>query len=611
MASYEPKFRPIEMFRSRYTPAIAAAIGDEGTARAAGDMQKAQISGNLVGNLTGQATNTLGALLQQQERQSDPRYQADQMKLAQMKREQHDDDMVRQALSETGGDPDEALKTLRSSGQIGVSAATKLQAQVVAARKSANEDAFKTIEGTSKRLALQSQLFQGINDDPDPASAYQRTLPQVKAIWAPELGKLPETYDPTFVSQAVTWGETAQQNLERKRAAVLTAKEGLDAAKDARAADEYTTKALGQWLSTVESQDEWTEALASAKKNLGATDATLKKFGPTFSPAAAKRAESFTMTPAERVKASGQGANAGSFEDFVGRVAKEKGMPVGALSSKDIEAARKRYQQADDRPPVLGSMNAMYGAVDPEAIADAIIRGDNPPNIAELGRPVGAAVSSILAKKGYNLSGAKSDWTATQKHLATLNGAQQTRMQQAIVTAADSLGVIEDLAKKWNAGRFPALNRIQLKAAKSGVMGKDAQQIATNLEAQITDVTSELGNVYMGGNSPTDHALSLAAKNLSGDWEKDQLLSAITLARTNLNIRRNSMSTAGVVGASANNPYAPPPAAPSTGAPNAPAAAQPAGIVTVTSPSGKVYTYKDQAAADAFVAAAKAKGMWK
>lgn len=194
---------------------------------------------------------------------------------------------------------------------------------------------------------------------------------------------------------------------------------------------------------------------------------------------------------------------------------------------------------------------------DADAIANSIIDGDQPPVLTGLYRLAGP-VRSALAKKGYKLADAMTDWNATQKHIATLNGSQQTRMRQAVDNAYHSIDVIEDLAKQWAGGRFPILNRAELKLAKGGALGAQAQQIATQLEAQISDVTSELGNVYMGGNSPTDHALGLAGKNLSADWTQDQLLSALKLARTNLQIRSNSMKNVGPAGASATNPYAAP-----------------------------------------------------
>lgn len=220
-------------------------------------------------------------------------------------------------------------------------------------------------------------------------------------------------------------------------------------------------------------------------------------------------------------------------------------------------------------------LGALYGEVDPKAIAEAIKGGQAPPDISQYGRPASAAIASELAKGGFNIAQAQTDWKATQKHISTLNGAQMTRMTTAIDNASHSLDVIDGLADQWKGGSFPILNKANLAIAKSGGAGKEAQALAVQLEAQIADVTSELGNVYMGGNSPTDHALGLAAKNLSADWSKDTLKAMTKLARTNLQIRSNSISNSGVTGASAGNPYA------------APAAQHAAPEVTATGPGGQ------------------------
>jgi hypothetical protein len=233
-----------------------------------------------------------------------------------------------------------------------------------------------------------------------------------------------------------------------------------------------------------------------------------------------------------------------------------------AADKARLEASQQeqaRHNRAMEARPVGGASG--MGGSDIDAIAEAIANGEQPPTLQGLYRN-GAAVRAALAKKGFNLAQAETDWKATQKHVSTLNGAQQTRMGQAIDNAAHSLDVIEDLAKQWDGGKFPILNKAQLALAKNGALGPKAQQIATQLEAQIADVTSELANVYMGGNSPTDHALGLAAKNLSADWTRDQLRSAINLSRKNLQIRSNSMRNVGVAGASAGNPYAAPATAP-------------------------------------------------
>lgn len=233
-------------------------------------------------------------------------------------------------------------------------------------------------------------------------------------------------------------------------------------------------------------------------------------------------------------------------------------------------------------------------------IADAIQAGQQPPDLKGLYRFAGP-VRAELAKRGYDLAKASLDWGATQRHMQTLNGQQQTRLRQAVSTASESLDVIENLADQWNGGQFPALNKANLAAAKQGLYGKEAASIATQLEGQITDVVSELGQVYMGGNSPTDHALQLAEKNLRADWSDKVLRDMVTLARTNLTIRRNSMDTIGPAGTSATNPYGPQ-AAPSSGRATGAATTT---YVEMTDPSGKKYRVPAES-----VAAAKAKG-WK
>ncbi len=212
------------------------------------------------------------------------------------------------------------------------------------------------------------------------------------------------------------------------------------------------------------------------------------------------------------------------------------------------DAATQAYRMGMLNKP---SGNAAGGGLDMAAdIAEAIMRGEQQPDTQNMSRAMSDRVRGHMAKAGFNLNDANLDWKATQRHLTTLNGAQQTRLRQAIGTAAESLDVIQGLSDQWKGGRFPILNKANLALAKNGAYGKDAASIATQLEGQITDVTSELANAYMGGNSPTDHALQLAAKNLSADWDQKVLTDMIKLAKTNLAIRRNSIEQAGPITAS-------------------------------------------------------------
>lgn len=202
--------------------------------------------------------------------------------------------------------------------------------------------------------------------------------------------------------------------------------------------------------------------------------------------------------------------------------------------------------EAKNKPPSNAGSGAM--ASDPKDIAQAIIDGKQPPVLTSLYREA-APVRAELARRGYNMATALTDWTATQKYLATLNGTQQTRLRQAISFTAETLPQVEAAYAEWKkqAGisGVKLLNKANLAAMKQlpGAPGSAAQQ----LDSLIADFTSELGTVYKGGNSSTDESLKLAAKNLEGDWNEKTFGDAVKRLNQSLTIRKNSM-TAGPAG---------------------------------------------------------------
>ena len=223
------------------------------------------------------------------------------------------------------------------------------------------------------------------------------------------------------------------------------------------------------------------------------------------------------------------------------------------------------YMNADanrKRPVVnVGGMTGMYNQTDPKAIAAGIRDGSMPPDISQYGRPVQGAIATELQKNGFNLSLAQTDWKATQKHIASMNSTQQLKLNQSINALPDLFDSVDSLASQWHGGRFPILNKANLALAKGGAYGSDVASVARQLDTQIADTTSDLGVVYMGGNSPTDHALHLAATALAGDWDEKVLHDMVKLGKSNALIRSNSIKNTGVAGASADNPYGAQPAA--------------------------------------------------
>jgi hypothetical protein len=205
-----------------------------------------------------------------------------------------------------------------------------------------------------------------------------------------------------------------------------------------------------------------------------------------------------------------------------------------------------------------GGGSASANPSDAKAIADAIEKGLQPPDTKGLFR-FGGPVRAELARRGYDLMAANRDWQAVQRHLSTLNGPQQERLRQAVTFTYDSLDVLENLYKEWQkVGKpsgFKALNRASIAVAKN--MPGEVGSVAQALEAQINDLTSELGTVYKGGNSSTDESLRLAAENLKADWNEETFKRQLGLIRKNLQIRKNSIFSSQAVGVREGSPYTP------------------------------------------------------
>lgn len=175
-------------------------------------------------------------------------------------------------------------------------------------------------------------------------------------------------------------------------------------------------------------------------------------------------------------------------------------------------------------------------------IGDAIIKGDQPPQISGFGMSkITPQIKDYLATQGFDLTSAESDWIATKKHVQSMNSTQQLRLMQAVTFTRESIPIIRELATEWDAGGFAPLNSVNLLAARNGVYGKQAMSVATRMEAQIADLTSELGTVYKGGNSSTDESLKLAAENIKAKWSAEVLSDNLDQIERNLQLRENSM----------------------------------------------------------------------
>lgn len=236
--------------------------------------------------------------------------------------------------------------------------------------------------------------------------------------------------------------------------------------------------------------------------------------------------------------------------------------------------AAKDYLTKQNRPPAT-IINMGETKREAKDIAEAIRDATRPPITTGLGRAgLAGEVASELSKmtgpdgKPYNLSKATTDWNATQASVRAMNGAQQTRLREATNFSVSSLNRLSNPEEPGNdligqlrrfipRTKFPIINKAAINAAKNGLYGDAAASAARQLESQVTDLTFELGTVYMGGNSPTDRGIGKAQDMLAGEWSENTLRDAVDLARANLGYRLNSIQQLGPAGVSPESPYIP------------------------------------------------------
>ena len=207
-------------------------------------------------------------------------------------------------------------------------------------------------------------------------------------------------------------------------------------------------------------------------------------------------------------------------------------------------------------PVKATNMFGSAGAADIKETASLITEHNGSPVLTDYSFRDRTALAAELHRRGFNQAAAAQEWKATQRYLSSVNGPQQLRLRQAIGQIPELTDKIDQLYNEFHqlapTAGMKVFNKASIAAAKQ-FPGR-AGAVAQALDAQISDLVSDLGNVYMGGNSPTDHALSLAQKNLSADWNEATFKEAINQIRRNVQIRSNYLDV-GPAGAGAENYY--------------------------------------------------------
>jgi hypothetical protein len=254
-------------------------------------------------------------------------------------------------------------------------------------------------------------------------------------------------------------------------------------------------------------------------------------------------------------------------------------MPTAMEQITDIIGAQKKAKDAGLTDPLKISETAKGTSIstapssggaagvtpqkDIEDTVKGVFEGNIPPEKLSAYRDVTRVNAEVERKTkdyGMNLPQLSLEYDATKRFVQSANSTTQIRLRQAIDFGTESTKNIIQLSDDLTRGPNPILNRAQLELAKQGVFGQEQQKKATLLDQQIADTIADLGNVYMGGNSPTDEGLKLASKNLQGEWSAPQLKAAAENVQKLLGFRSNAIkSTAPMYGGQYGTKYYPKP----------------------------------------------------
>ncbi len=469
-----------------YADSVSRILENKGAAEARAKEQGGQLWGSTIANL--------GQVIPQQVQQAMAQHAAKQ-KTAK----------IQSVIQQNGGDLEKSLPTIYG---IDATIGSQIAEHVAKVNKDLAEYQDLNDKHQTAQLDLSNKVLGTVHDE----DSYARW-----AILQQKLGRqVPNQYDPAFVKQ--------------ERDSLLAQQQALEAGKP-----HFKSMGRGGIFNEVTG-----ETTREPQPLTPPTDKLVPVPGPEGKPVYGT-----PQVGAPVYEKPAAAAGGSDFDQYLASVAKEKNKSVADLTSAEILAARKSFGDSG-RQVIQISPTMQLEQNNAKAVAQGIAKGTTSPEVLLSSRATaqGMALQAELEKMGVDANKLTREWTATKRAIGALNSNSQVRLAEVINKASESLDKVEELNKQWsdNASRWgiKALNKAQLRLAQNGAYGPEAQSVAQRLDAQIADVTSELAQSIMGGNSPTDHAFELAKRNLSADWTQKTLTDSIQQARYNLNLAQNA-----------------------------------------------------------------------
>lgn len=232
-------------------------------------------------------------------------------------------------------------------------------------------------------------------------------------------------------------------------------------------------------------------------------------------------------------------------------------------------------------------INSNLKEKDASPIADAIISGQQPPDLTGM-YGLAPKVRKAMAEKGFDLTKATTDWTATKAYVKNLNSTQQVRLNQALDSVNMGIEPLRQLSGEFERTNFqPAnyliqgakLNGVSIDANKAKNLNQSQMQVAAKYVTQLNLMRDELAQSFSGGYAPTEAGFKLADGVLNPLYGDTPLNASLDQVKFNLGIRKQAITGGRPMGLNGPVPQQgqPAPQMPPQGqAPQVPQGAQPA-----------------------------------
>ena len=200
-----------------------------------------------------------------------------------------------------------------------------------------------------------------------------------------------------------------------------------------------------------------------------------------------------------------------------------------------------RYQSKERGGGLFGST---VNEEEVEQITEGIKGGRLSPRIRDYGLRASARIAASAERKGMNLTTMESELNAVQRWISSTNSVGQVRFRQVIDSLLGSLENLEKINEEFSRTGWTPANAAEILAARTGTNPKK-RDIASQYLTQIKQIQAELGQVFMGGNSPTDRALKLAESSINENFGYDQMKSVLATIKDNVRFRANAIDNSG------------------------------------------------------------------